>query len=447
MNLCSEYALKYLSFGWSVIPVRAGTKKALVKWEPFEKKRPTEEQLQSWWKKWPDAQLAVITGKISGFVAVDFDSPEAVEAFESTICQLPATIRQETGKPNHFHYLFQYPPDTDRLPNFARRMDDVDFRGDGGYILVPPSVHPNGKQYQWMNIDPTEMGLDDLLEMPEDILKFCKEDKKTPTIPDGIPKNKPDWVQDALLGVKEGRRDQTCTKLTGYYIRMFKGDRQQTRDILYSWNLRNEPPLPRKDIDKTVESIGKKHKIIALSDIIGFEIFQVEVIRRDNHDLDYLFYLEAGVAKMASKEVLSAAFFTRKIFEVTGRPPILTAYSQKKRTEWLTAVGDAVAEATWIQASIDETTDEPVIDAINHYILRNPSEDLNRIDSRAVVVKGLIMLKIKAIKNHVRSQGEKITAKEIGAILRNKLKFKSDRVRVGTTQERVWTKPLDEWRW
>lgn len=257
-------------------------------------------------------------------------------------------------------------------------------------------------------------------------------------------KEVPLWVQDALLGVKLGRRGATCTKLAGYYLRLFKGDKRQSKDILHSWNDRNEPPLDRSEVEKNVDSIGEKHKIIALSEVIGFEIFQIEIIRRDTHDLDYLFYLQAGVAKMCSKDVLSPSCFTRRIFELTKRPPILTTYTTKKKTEWLEIIGDALVEATEIQTSVDETSDEPVIDAIN-YFLSQPVDDVQLLDIRPVVVDGMILLKIKSIKNHLRGQGEKITAKEIGGILRGKLKFKNERVRIAGVQGRLWKKPLKEW--
>ena len=258
-----------------------------------------------------------------------------------------------------------------------------------------------------------------------------------------------EWVSELLMGVKEKKRDSACRKLAGYYLSLFKSDYEQTKTILYGWNERNEPPLEKSEVDKIIDNISSRYKILKLSEIIGVNIYQIEIIERGVRDQDYLFYIEGAnkPVPMNSKEVLSPSMFTCAIFELTKRAPVLVSYTSKKKHEWLEAITNAMTEATVIQTSIDETTDEPVIDAINHYISKSPSEDVDRLNSRAVVVNGLIMLKIKTIKNHMRGQGDNLTAKEIGAILRNQLKFTPDRVRVGDSQERVWVKPYNKWRW
>ena len=62
----------------SVIPV-ARDKRPLVKWEEFQKRRPTEEEVESWWTRWPDANIAIVTGRISGLVVVDADGAAGLE--------------------------------------------------------------------------------------------------------------------------------------------------------------------------------------------------------------------------------------------------------------------------------------------------------------------------------------------------------------------------------
>jgi len=69
------------------------------------------------------------------------------------------------------------------------------FGGDGGYIVAAPSVHESGTKYKWNDIAPTIDGLADLLELPEDVRDFLKDNnKKTDT----EPKNKPGWVTEDL---------------------------------------------------------------------------------------------------------------------------------------------------------------------------------------------------------------------------------------------------------
>jgi hypothetical protein len=79
---CRKAALEYLVRGWSGIPIEGngGRKKPLVKWQEFQERLATPEEVAGWWKKWPDANVGIVTGAISNLVVVDTDGPEG-EAF------------------------------------------------------------------------------------------------------------------------------------------------------------------------------------------------------------------------------------------------------------------------------------------------------------------------------------------------------------------------------
>ena len=66
-------ALAYCAAGWSVIPCRVTGKRALVQWKPWQQTPPDATQLRIWWQRWPRANVAVITGRISDLVVVDVD--------------------------------------------------------------------------------------------------------------------------------------------------------------------------------------------------------------------------------------------------------------------------------------------------------------------------------------------------------------------------------------
>jgi hypothetical protein len=67
-------ALWYLEkMNFSVIPVRKN-KKAFVKWSQYQNTKPSSQQIKEWWSKWPDANIGIITGAISGIDVVDCDS-------------------------------------------------------------------------------------------------------------------------------------------------------------------------------------------------------------------------------------------------------------------------------------------------------------------------------------------------------------------------------------
>ena len=84
MNIMDS-ALEYCKMGFSVIPVKPGGKKPLVKWEPYQSEKASEDQIRAWWKKIPSANVAIVTGAISGMDVVDIDSATGLELFEDMI--------------------------------------------------------------------------------------------------------------------------------------------------------------------------------------------------------------------------------------------------------------------------------------------------------------------------------------------------------------------------
>ncbi len=56
----------YMGRGWSIIPIRPGDKRPLVRWEEFQHRRPGEEEARGWFSIWPDAGIGIVTGGISG---------------------------------------------------------------------------------------------------------------------------------------------------------------------------------------------------------------------------------------------------------------------------------------------------------------------------------------------------------------------------------------------
>jgi hypothetical protein len=65
-------ALDYLDMGWSVIPLR-GKRPVLGSWLEYQKRLATREEVREWFRLEPDANIGIVTGKVSGLVVVDFD--------------------------------------------------------------------------------------------------------------------------------------------------------------------------------------------------------------------------------------------------------------------------------------------------------------------------------------------------------------------------------------
>lgn len=142
-------ALAYLSYKWSIFPLCPMSKvPALRKWQQFQTTRPTEALVKAWWTNTPGFNIALATGAISCIVVADCDTPEAVARYMSHKDYKP-TLAVVTGQGMHFYH---HAPGF-RVNNAVRLLPDLDIRGDGGYVVAPPSVHPSGKRYHWYKRD------------------------------------------------------------------------------------------------------------------------------------------------------------------------------------------------------------------------------------------------------------------------------------------------------
>jgi hypothetical protein len=143
-----EFALDYARRGWPVFPCKPTNKAPFVK-GGFKAATIDEETIRSWWLRWPHAMIGVPTGSRSGVWAVDPDPPKKPEecdgcAIWANLLQvhgkLPATHTEVTPR-GGWHVLFKW--DSDRpvtdSPG-ALTGTNIDVRGEGGYIIVAPSV-------------------------------------------------------------------------------------------------------------------------------------------------------------------------------------------------------------------------------------------------------------------------------------------------------------------
>lgn len=142
-------ALEYLDEGLSIIPIRPDTKRPAIKWMEYQHRQPTADEVTDWFEKFPDANIAVVTGSVSGVVIVDCDNEDALNAAVS--CGMQSNIRVKTKRGHHL--WFKHPMDGVRRGPRAGgnsrghdwpRVNGLDFRGDGSYALLPPS-----KGYEW----------------------------------------------------------------------------------------------------------------------------------------------------------------------------------------------------------------------------------------------------------------------------------------------------------
>lgn len=171
-----EDALDYARQGWRVIPILPGSKRpALTRWT--EQATTDTATIKEWWDGHDDYGVGIATGPTSGFWVLDVDDFDSFRDLEQRYEMLPDTRTSITGS-GGFHFLFRWPADGRDIRNDAGRRlgPGLDVRGDGGQIVAPPSIHPNGNTYQW------DAGLgDDIAEAPEWLLELVCAEPATET--------------------------------------------------------------------------------------------------------------------------------------------------------------------------------------------------------------------------------------------------------------------------
>lgn len=129
-------ALQYLIQGYSVIPLKKDKKPLIATWLDFQKSAATEEVIEGWWEKYPEANIGIVTGKISGITVVDIDTKgETVVDWKS----FPQTYTVKTPS-GGYHLYYQYDPEIKQTANTYPQFPHVDIRNDGGYVVGAGSI-------------------------------------------------------------------------------------------------------------------------------------------------------------------------------------------------------------------------------------------------------------------------------------------------------------------
>jgi len=108
------------------------------------------QRLKAWWSEWPDAGVGVAAGADAGFFVLDVDErhggEDSLAALVAEVGELPETVEQLTGGGRHI--LFRHPGGT--IKNGTSELGaGLDVKGDGGYVVVAPTLHHSRKRYAW----------------------------------------------------------------------------------------------------------------------------------------------------------------------------------------------------------------------------------------------------------------------------------------------------------
>jgi hypothetical protein len=159
------WALFYASFGWAVLPLHSVDRGVCTCGDPNCRsagKHPRTshgvkgastdpEQIRKWWRQWPDANVGIATGAVSGLVVIDIDPRNGGNASYTKLQEeLPGTfdkpLKVRSGS-DGTHLYFGHPGG--HVPCCANLRPGIDVKADGGYIVAPPSMHLSGGRYRF----------------------------------------------------------------------------------------------------------------------------------------------------------------------------------------------------------------------------------------------------------------------------------------------------------
>jgi putative DNA primase/helicase len=198
----------------------------------------------AWWRQWPDANIGVATGAPSGLLVLDVDprhgGDEALRDLEQWHGPLPQTVEALTGGGGQ-HIYFRC-PDGQASGKLA---DGIDLKANGGYIVAPPSVHPNGQRYAWeLSRHPDDVSLAD---PPPWLLALL-------TAPRAAAAAAPDPATDRI---PTGQRNSTLTSLAGAMRRRGATQAAIESALLAENAQRCDPPLPQGEVKRIAASVAR----------------------------------------------------------------------------------------------------------------------------------------------------------------------------------------------
>ncbi|MFA6325212.1 MAG: bifunctional DNA primase/polymerase, partial [Candidatus Paceibacterota bacterium] len=235
-----ELALSYLKKGWSVIPCHK-SKIPAIPWRDFQTRYATPEEVVSWYETNPDAQVGIVTGKISNLTVVD------VEDHGDPSFLPQETMIVHTGG-NGYHYFFKYEPG---VTNKARIKELVDIRSEGGYVVAPGSCSEKGAYVILQDVP--------LLSFPKELFPEKVDIFQYPGITaKGFTKKELDYYP----GYGKGQRNDEMARYIGYILTQIHPADWDTEgwDITLKANQKNTPPLTPNELRNTFESIKRTER-------------------------------------------------------------------------------------------------------------------------------------------------------------------------------------------
>ena len=253
MGAILDAAIEYAEAGYAVIPVKRSDKAPYTP-NGLADASKDADTLRQWWQRWPEANVAVVCGHVSGdLFVIDIDikpekgkhGDEELLKWQAKYGDFPETVKQRTGSGGQ-HQFFR-DPNIALYKNKVNAIPGIDVRGEGSYVVVAPSVYEDGSVYEWEGasiLDTIEVA--DANESVTKLLALNPRDQKGET-------SLQERETISMKDVPEGQRNSTIYSAAcalRHYDFSFNAAMAAILQTVSEWTT----PVPEYEIRRTVES-------------------------------------------------------------------------------------------------------------------------------------------------------------------------------------------------
>lgn len=220
----------------------------------------SEELVNHWWSQWPEANIGIATGGRSGVFVVDVDikhnGHDALGDLLEKHGGLPDTRICQTGG-GGFHAYFRLPTDRNIVNSVGKIGHGIDVRGDGGYVVAPPSNHTSGRCYKWNNPECP------IAPAPDWLIELCCASTAT-RAPVAANTAAPSFLI-------EGRRNADLTSMAGF-LRSKGMAVENIEAALATVNAQIATPLPASEVASIARSMERYAPHIKLDELFFTDV-------------------------------------------------------------------------------------------------------------------------------------------------------------------------------
>lgn len=241
-----KHALAYAKRGWPVFPLfgpkdrcpkDASPGKSPRTMKGFKDATCNAAQIRKWWDMWPTSNIGLATGK--AFVVLDIDGVRAAQQIKAAGYETPDTLEVITGREGGRHMYLLGDASIRNRTKLIHGEPGVDIRGEGGYVVAPPSIHENGKVYEFSDPDV------DMLPTP-DWMRELHGARKLETVD-----------TESAEPIPEKTRNDTLASIAGSYRAKGLGFADIFTLLQTANDTRCKPPLEDSEVRKIAKSISE----------------------------------------------------------------------------------------------------------------------------------------------------------------------------------------------